>query len=141
MRVSSLFSWNETASQLEDLATLEPVDQTHGATVDAARLAIRALAGMHSRWWRSPILDDCEWMPRIDDVEERDLTTEIYSCGWEPFLDRFGDALSDHQMRLGARIRDLFPSVISHLGSGPTTLDRQIGAPLNASSSRFTTAS
>jgi thiamine kinase-like enzyme len=107
---------------LEDLEGLDQRNQVDGLTADEAALVVEHLARLHGRWWATEQLDQLRWLPRIDGSGERDLSLEIYSEGWQRFLDRFGHSLSEDAIVAGAAIRRAFGEVIDHLGTPPLTL-------------------
>ncbi len=53
---------------LEDFATMRPGNQLASCSIDEARLAMGAAAGLHARWWNSPRLQDfAAWLPGAGD--------------------------------------------------------------------------
>lgn len=107
---------------LEDLRPLAQRTQTDGLTADEAALAVENLATMHGLWWANTQLARWQWLPTIDGPGERDLSMEIYSDGWQPFLDRFGASITEDGIVAGSTVRRAFGAVIDRLGTPPTTL-------------------
>lgn len=53
---------------LEDFATMRPGNQLASCSIDEARLAMEAAAGLHARWWNNPRLQDfAAWLPGAGD--------------------------------------------------------------------------
>ena len=107
---------------LEDLGGLTQRSQSDGLSSDEAALAVEELAKMHGRWWNDEHLDRFRWLPRVDGPGERDLSLEIYNDGWQRFIGRFGDSLTEDAIMAGALIHRAFSQVIDHLGTPPLTL-------------------
>ena len=78
---------------MEDLSSLAMVNQSQGATVDQALMAVEVLAAVHSVWWDKVSNEQLSWIPdmigpRIQFVD--DLLEQILN----PFCDKFGDYLA-----------------------------------------------
>ncbi len=95
---------------LEDMGQLREATQMESCTLDDARVAVQALAGIHAGWWNSPELPAKSWLsgPR----EHAQLFTERFSLGWPLFVERFADepwmpAFQPIGVRLNARLKEL----------------------------------
>ena len=75
--VAADFDTDDYVLLLPDLGHLRMGDQAAGASVDDAAVALRALARLHARFWRSPALDDLTWMPPINGEGMR-IGREVY---------------------------------------------------------------
>lgn len=53
---------------LEDFASMRPGNQLASCSIDEARLALEAAAGLHATWWNSPRLEEfAAWLPGAGD--------------------------------------------------------------------------
>lgn len=87
---------------LEDLGHLRVTDQINSCRSQDARLAIRHLARLHAAFWRSEVLDQLDWLPRSE--ERVQSLVDLWSNGWQVFVDEFGQALPQGFGPIGERI-------------------------------------
>ena len=87
---------------LEDLGDRTMISQIAGVPGTRAAEALRTLARLHGTWWSSPLLDELDWMPRLD--EPINLAAgQQYRDAWPVFLERIGDDLGPEALELGER--------------------------------------
>ena len=75
---------------LEDVGHLTPGDHHAGGSLEQARAAMLAAAGVHSRWWNK--VDDLDWVPGIDSPLNMGLQ-DMYEASWPSVVDLYGDLL------------------------------------------------
>lgn len=75
---------------LEDVGHLTPGDHHAGGSLQQARAAMAAAAGVHSRWWNK--VDDLEWVPPIDSPLNLGLQ-DMYEASWPAVVDQYGELL------------------------------------------------
>ena len=78
---------------LEDLAPSRPGDQVVGASAEQAYRVLGDIARFHAQWWMHPMLEQLDWMPKIDDPTTK-MVTPMFAQGWPAFHERFKDVLS-----------------------------------------------
>lgn len=104
---------------LEDLRDLTAVDQRDGASPAQARIAIRAVAGLHGLYW-----DDVRRPPLAGfhdggNPESRRLTQAVYQDSLGPALDRFGGLFPDPMRRLAAEFGPQVAAYLDAVAAGP----------------------
>ena len=106
---------------LEDLGAMTAVDQIDGAGATLAKVAVRAVAGMHGLYWdqvnRPPVSGFHDSASR----ERRLLTQAAYQANLRPALNRFGALFPSRMRRLA---EEYGPRVAAHLddiAAGPST--------------------
>ncbi len=107
---------------LEDLAPAQPGDQLTGWSKERAATAVRHLAGLHARWWGRLALERVDWMPSADDPTTVDVALRVYEHAWGPFLDRFGDLLSNRMTKVGERLGANIATLLAGFAAPPRTL-------------------
>ena len=105
---------------MEDLGNLESVSQVGGASRVQASSAVRAVAGMHGRYWNN--IDQ----PAVSGVPDytrqyRFLTQLGYLFNLAPTLDRFGDLFSPATRRLAQNYGPRIAEHLARMSSGPRT--------------------
>lgn len=99
---------------LEDLGDRTMISQIAGVPAGRAAEALRALARLHGTWWSAPMLDDLEWMPRLD-APINLAAGQQYRDAWPMFVERIGDAIPPEALTLGERTARLFEDLL-HTG-------------------------
>lgn len=87
---------------LEDLTPLRVADQLDGLTVAQTEQALRALAGLHGRWWRDPALTEMPWLLTLNSPQMKALEP-IYQQCWPATVDFLGEAMPAEMRALGDR--------------------------------------
>lgn len=106
---------------LEELRGGDFGNQVGGCTIEEARLAIRSLAGFHSRWWQSPRLDELSWMTTGDQLVRNAMTVAYDAC-WEPCLQRWGHVLTTEMIAAGPGLGRRIIAELDIFASKPLTL-------------------
>ncbi len=75
---------------LEDVGHLTPGDHHAGGTLEQARAAVTAAAGVHSRWWNK--VGDLEWVPPIDSPLNMGFQ-DLFEASWPAVVDMYGEIL------------------------------------------------
>jgi hypothetical protein len=80
----------ESVLLLEDLATAQRISHVTGVSAEAARLALRALAALHARWWRLATALEMVELQTIEGPGEAgaNLVERLYAEGWPQFVAR-----------------------------------------------------
>ena len=73
---------------LEDLAPGRVGDQIATCSIEEAKTALRALAGLHAAGWDSPRLRGLPWMPGTDDPALIGVLAMLYQHSMPPFVER-----------------------------------------------------
>ncbi len=89
---------------LEDIGHLSAGDQHAGGTLDQARAAMVAAAGLHGRWWGN--VDDLDWVPPINSPLNLGLQA-MYEEAFPVVVDELGDHLGADLL---ARIEEWIPT-------------------------------
>ncbi len=107
---------------LEDLDGMETMDQIEGASPERARMAIRAAARLHGRYWNKTNLPPLAGFYKSLALRNRIVLQIIYLKNLIPAFRNFGELFSDDTRRLaeayGLRIADQ----MSDAAAGPMTL-------------------
>ena len=114
---------------MEDLGALRIGDQINGASAEECRTLIGEMARLHARWWGSKELDALDWIPPINSPQIK-FAALAYAQALEPFMQKFGEHLSDHQKQFAMKylyrmnpMQDYFASGASTLCHGDLRLD------------------
>ena len=97
---------------LEDIRDGEVVDQLEGASAEKAKIAIRAIARLHGRYWNRV---DRPPLSRLHDptsLKYRLLVQIVYLAHLVPTLRNFGGFFSDEMRRL---VEDYGPRIADHI--------------------------
>ena len=107
---------------LEDLGDRTMISQIAGVSGQRAAEALRALARLHGTWWSASLLDELDWMPRLD--EPINLAAgQQYRDAWPVFLERIGDALGREALELGERTQVVFEDLLRDgIAEAPVTV-------------------
>jgi hypothetical protein len=106
---------------MEDVGTLRMGDQVAGASVEDADLLIREIAKLHRQWWESPELDALDWIPEVCAPQYK-LAQGSAMAALEPFLQQFGERLTERQQAVARAVAPRFMAMQDALGGGPQTL-------------------
>lgn len=106
---------------LEDLGHLRGGDQASGVSLDDARAALVALARLHARFWKSPELDELDWMPPINDAGMK-IGREVYAASLPGFQQVFAHALEPEHEELIARFGEATPDLLDRIAAMPNTV-------------------
>ena len=101
-------------------AGLSVVDEW-SLTKSEARLALRELSGMHSRWWGDESLGGHSWLLPVD-CDRRRNEYHTYEQAWKRLRDVMEPALSASEMRICDRLSGFLPTLLSELKRMPMTL-------------------
>jgi hypothetical protein len=111
----------EFALILEDLGDGRFGDQVAGLSLEDAEAALRGLAGLHAGAWGDPKLEKLEWLLPINHAINRSAQ-DRYQATWPTFVDRFADAITEDERRLGEWISTRFYDVLDRLMAPPLTI-------------------
>ena len=98
------------------------ISQIAGVPGTRAAEALRTLARLHGTWWNAPLLDELDWMPRLD--EPINLAAgQQYRDAWPVFLERIGDDLGPDALALGERTQRVFEDLLRDgIAEAPVTV-------------------
>ncbi|MEM8767329.1 MAG: aminoglycoside phosphotransferase family protein [Pseudomonadota bacterium] len=96
---------------LEDLAPALP--RPEGCTLTEARLAVRALAAFHGRWWGQD-LSRFDWLPPPV-VPEAERIAALFSSAWPTFQAAAGPRLPKDMTAYGERLGRQFAELMERL--------------------------
>ena len=106
---------------LEDLGHLRNRSFEISCTRDDGLAAVRAMAGMHAKWWGSPSLMEYDWLFHpgvlLTGQTKEDLSTSI-----DAMLARIGHLLGDGTKAILAELPNGISKIEHAYGSEPTTL-------------------
>jgi hypothetical protein len=105
---------------LEDMGAGRFGDQVAGLSLADTEVALRALAGLHARWWGDPRLEKLEWLLPLNHPITKSAQ-DRYQALWSLFVDNIGRVLSDDERALGERMSDRFHDVLDRLTVPPFT--------------------
>jgi hypothetical protein len=105
---------------LEDMGGGRFGDQVAGLSLADTEVALRALAGLHARWWDDPRLEKLEWLLPLNHPITKSAQ-DRYQALWSLFVDNIGRVLSDDERALGERMADRFHDVLDRLTVPPFT--------------------
>jgi hypothetical protein len=106
---------------LEDMGAGRFGDQVAGLSLADAETALRAVAGLHARWWGDRRLEKLEWLLPINHPINKSAQ-DRYQALWPLFLEKFGHCLDDRERALGERMADRFVDVFDRLTVPPFTV-------------------
>lgn len=107
---------------LEDLAPGRVGDQLATCSIDEAKTALRALAGLHAAFWNSPRLKEFSWMPGVDDPMLIGLISMLYEQSWPTFIERYGDQVPPEILPIGEKFGQSFTELAKELEDRPLTI-------------------
>jgi hypothetical protein len=90
---------------LEDVGGYASGDHHAGATLEQARAAVVAAAGVHGRWWNQ--VDQFDWVPPIDSPLNMGLQG-MFESSWSMVVDQYGEQLGAEVI---ARLESYLPTV------------------------------
>jgi hypothetical protein len=90
---------------LEDVGGYASGDHHAGATLEQARAAVVAAAGVHGRWWNQ--VDQFDWVPPIDSPLNMGLQG-MFESSWPMVVDQHGEQLGAEVI---ARLESYLPTV------------------------------
>jgi nicotinate (nicotinamide) nucleotide adenylyltransferase len=108
---------------LEDLSYLQFVNvKKQPLTKNVALSALRAVAKLHAEWWKSPKLNEFDWLPALNDPSTKTALTSKYNANWKQISQHLSNLLSEKAFDTCATLALVFPSVLDELMKGPVTL-------------------
>ena len=107
---------------LEDLAPGRVGDQIATCSIEEAKTALRALAGLHAAWWDSPRLKEFEWMPGLDDQLLVGLISMLYQQAWPTFVERYSDQVPAEILPIGEKFGQNLIEMAKETTAGPLTI-------------------
>jgi hypothetical protein len=96
---------------LEDLGARTMISQIAGVSAPRAAEALRALARLHGAWWSSPVLEELDWMPRLDDPVNL-AAGQQYRDAWPMFVERIGDSVPPDVIALVEQTQAVFEDLL-----------------------------
>ena len=106
---------------LEDLCGMATGDQLAGAGPERAKCAIRAIAGLHGRYWNRVDRPPLSGFFDTGSPTPRSLMQHLYLENLAPALRRFGEAFSGEMRRLAEAYGPRVAGHLDGLASGPRT--------------------
>ena len=94
----------------------------HGCTVDEARRALEALAGMHGKWWESERLAGYSWLVSAENQSLAMAIPRKYRAGWEGVKERFAGRLPEGIEEVGDRYGRVVLDMRQRNETNPVTL-------------------
>ena len=108
---------------LEDLSHLQLFNvKKQPVPKQVAVTAMRAVAKLHAEWWKSPTLNEFDWLPALNDPATKEGLTAKYAANWKQISPHLHDQLSEKAFDTCATLALVFPSVLDALMTGPSTL-------------------
>jgi aminoglycoside/choline kinase family phosphotransferase len=106
---------------IEDLGSMQRIDQLDGADPDTAAAVVDALAGVHAQWWASPRLGDHPWLPDGlgDDVR---VYGDLSRGSWPAFAEATQEILADEDRAVVERFLERYDVMIDRSLDAPHTL-------------------
>ena len=106
---------------LEDLDGRQVLDQTVGCTIEAAEVAIDALAALHARWWDSDFAE-LPWAKSYVEPPYPQVIAGMFKQSWPIASDLLGDDhLPPHARDFGERFPDLVQWLLQEISVEPHT--------------------
>lgn len=106
---------------LQDLRHMTAVDQLDGASPAQARIAIRAAAQLHGRYWNDVHRPPLSGFHDSANPESRHLTQAVYQNSLRPALDRFAAHFPDRMRRLAEAFGPQVATYLETVAAGPCT--------------------
>jgi aminoglycoside/choline kinase family phosphotransferase len=106
---------------LDALEAHRPADQLAGATPAQAHAAAALAASVHARFWDSPALAACSWLPGPTDPVVA-MYGELFALTWGPFCDLVDDLVPADHLHAAERAIDRFADVCAAFARAPRTL-------------------
>jgi aminoglycoside/choline kinase family phosphotransferase len=108
---------------LEDLAPGKQGDQLGGCSVDDAMLAVTEMAKLHGSLWRSPLIEENQWLLR----NSSDLgkgTLQLLQGVYPAFCKRYEGQLDSEMVKVGQKLVNEFPAYIGAQPESNTIVHR-----------------
>lgn len=106
---------------MEDLAGIRMGDQVEGASVEDCRIVLSQAAKLHARWWETPELAQLDWIP-AGNAPIIKLAALSYAQSLEPFLEKFGDHLTEQQRQIAVDFLPRMNPIQDAFTTAPLTL-------------------
>jgi aminoglycoside/choline kinase family phosphotransferase len=91
-------------------------------TVDEAKRALRALAGMHAKWWNSDHLKSISWLGSADSQSLTLAYPRKFRASWDAVKERFEGRFPDGLEEVGDRYGPVLAQMMQRSGTDPVTL-------------------
>jgi hypothetical protein len=107
---------------LEDLVPARNGSSVAGCTVDEVAAVLRALAGLHARWWQDPHVLTQDWL-RLPSMVAPSAVAEVFERAWPSFLSKLSTPIDDTISAMKEWISGaLHTASITLFETGPRTL-------------------
>lgn len=106
---------------IEDLSHLEMPDQVAGLEIEKANTVVDWMATLHAAFWNDIDTEALSFMPKGDDPITL-MVADLYTQGWDPFLQIYGSELPEGGKELGEAVKDNFTWLLRALTDGPLTV-------------------
>jgi aminoglycoside phosphotransferase (APT) family kinase protein len=113
---------------LEDLRDWENADHLAGLTLDRARMAIAALAGLHAWSEDSANAAAVECFGSLSTDMTRDVLPSVFEAGWQVYLEKSGASVSPAVANFAARFAERAPVALAALTERNTLVHGDIRA-------------
>ena len=95
---------------MEDLSVLRADAHQDYVTPEIGKLGVRALAGMHAKWWNDPRLPGYDW---IDDfAQSTQFSPEYFSKLWSSAKSRYSREFGEYAVRFGDALDEKIARVL-----------------------------
>lgn len=97
---------------LEDLTGVARLgDQLAACDIPTAEMVVRELARFHAAWWNHPMVENLDWMPRVNDPVQL-YAGELYQAAWPAFAQIWGDTLPKALLEPGEKLGPAWTAVM-----------------------------
>ena len=107
---------------LEDLRGMTPVDQVAGASAAQAKMAVRAIARMHGRYWDRVDQEPVSSFRESSGPERRRLVQHVYQASLSSAFERLGYLFSQRMRWLAETYGHVIVEHTEAIAAGPQTL-------------------
>ena len=98
------------------------IDQVAGIDAELVAMVGAEAATLHHQFWKSSVLADLEWLPRLDDPLRIGNLTTLAATGWGPLCDLVDTEFPPAERRLGDELPERLEAALRTLASLPSTL-------------------
>jgi hypothetical protein len=107
---------------LEDLSDYRPGDQTRGATLAEAQLAITAVAQLHAATWHAERREDLAWWPTIEGPLYSGAVGAAVANVFDQTMTTFAEFVRPEIVAAAERYKAAIPELHRLMGQGPQAL-------------------
>jgi hypothetical protein len=98
---------------LEDMGSMEFVDQIEGASVEHAARVIKGLARLHASTWNRDAIARMAWMQGVDGEVNRTIIPADFERNWPRYWEKYGPTNPEGSFEIGETLSRSFDQLLT----------------------------